>query len=115
MCLILSYWVMVMVMVMMNMRMPMHMLTALSSLMMEVMEEDKSNHVDEQSYYRYWDESLVFNLDWLKDPLYRFDKDIVRNEYEKDTVEKTADGLDLGVAKGELVVGVLELGDVGGY
>lgn len=83
-----------------------------SSVVVELVEEDKTDHVDNESNDRNCDQPIVVDLDRREDPLHALAEYIVRYENQEDAVEEPTDSLNLAITVSVFVVRFRELSNV---
>ena len=87
----------------------------LTSMMVELMKENKTNHVDNKTNDRNSNQPIVVDFDRWENSLYTLAEDIVRYEHQENTIEKPWNGLHLAIPVSVLVVSLRQLSYVGRY
>lgn len=85
-----------------------------SSMVVELVEENQTNHVDYEADDRYSNQPIVVDLDRRDNPLYTFAEDIVRNEDQENSVKKPTNCLHLAISISVFVISLRQLSDVRG-
>ena len=81
-------------------------------MMVKVVEEDQTNHIDQETQYRYRNQTFILDLNRLKYAFNTFTEDVIGNEYEEYTVKQPTDGLYFAVSICIKLINILELRNI---
>lgn len=83
--------------------------------MVKVVEEDQTNHIDQETQYRYCNQTFILDLNRLKYALNTFTEDVIGNEYEEYTVKQSTDGLCSTISICIKLINILKLRNIRGH